>query len=232
VQDLLDTAIEPIAANPDLRNRILELRATHDRTIDEVSRDTLVDAHGVVDTSRARSVVESWSAYLDVHRAEITAIQLLAEARDRRVSFHDIQELADRIARPPYNWTPDLIWNAYVAIEAPNVRSRATHTLTDLVSLVRYTVGADDELVPYADHVRERYAAWLAQQEQAGVTFTEAERWWLDRMVSVIASSAGIDASDLDDAPFTERGGTDGALRDLGDRTADLIDVLNAELTA
>ena len=109
LQALLDAAVEPIAANPDLRNRILELRATHDRTIDEVSRDTLLDAHGVVDASRARSVVESWRAYLEEHRAEITAIQLLAEARDRRVSFHDIQELADRIARPPYNWTPDLL---------------------------------------------------------------------------------------------------------------------------
>nr|MBA3430759.1 DEAD/DEAH box helicase [Actinomycetota bacterium] len=192
----------------------------------------LIDAHGVVDTSRAKSVVESWRAYLDEHRAEITAIQLLAEPRDRRVSFHDIQELADRIARPPYNSTPDLIWNAYVAIEAPNVRRTPAHTLTDLVSLVRYTVGADAELVPYADLVRERYAAWLAQQEQAGVTFSEAERWWLDRMVSVIASSAGINASDLDDAPFTERGGTDGALRDLGDRAADLIEELNMELTA
>ena len=232
LQVLLDAAVEPIAASPDLRNRILELRATHDRTIDEVSRDTLVDAHGVVDTSRAKSVVESWRAYLDEHRAEITAIQLLGEARDRRVSFHDIQELADRIARPPYNWTPDLLWDAYVAIEAPNVRHSPAHTLTDLVSLVRYTVGTDDELVPYAELVRERYAAWLAQQQQAGVTFTDTEGWWLDRMVSVIASSAGINTSDLDDAPFTERGGTDGALRDLGDRAADLIDELNTELTA
>ena len=78
----------------------------------------------------------------------------------------------------------------------------------------------------------EKYAAWLTQQDQAGVTFTDTERWWLDRMVSVIASSAGITPDDLDDAPFTERGGTDGALRDLGDRAADLIDELNTELTA
>jgi type I restriction enzyme R subunit len=236
IQALLDAAVEPIAANPALRNRILELRATHDRTIDEVSRDTLVDAHGVVDTGRAKSVVASWRAYLDEHRNEITAIQFLGEARDskpgHRVSFNDIQELADRIARPPYSWTPDFIWDAYVAIEAPNVRRNPMHTLTDLVSLVRYTVGADDELVPYADIVRERYASWLVQQEQAGVTFAETERWWLDRMVSVIASSAGISASDLDDVPFTERGGTDGALRDLGDRAAELIEELNAELTA
>jgi type I restriction enzyme R subunit len=59
VQALLDSAVEPIAANPALRTRILELRAKHDQVIDEVSADLLLDAHGVVDTDRARSVVES-----------------------------------------------------------------------------------------------------------------------------------------------------------------------------
>ncbi|KQY58573.1 DEAD/DEAH box helicase [Aeromicrobium sp. Root495] len=230
--DLIDSAIEPIAANPTLRQRILELRATHDRVIDEVSKDVLLDAHGVVDPGRAKSIVDSWRAYLDEHRSEITAIQLIGEAKERRIAFDDIRELADRIARPPYNWTPDIIWDAYVAIEAPNVRQTPQHTLTDLVSLLRYTVGTDNELVPYADRVHEKYVGWLNQQDQAGVTFGAKERWWLDRMVSVIASSAGITADDLDDAPFSERGGTDGALRDLGDRTADLINELNTELTA
>lgn len=232
VVELVETAIEPIAANPELRNRILELRRAHDRIIDEVNRDELLEAGGVIDTSRARSIVESWRAYLDEHRDQITAIQLAYEADERRIDFAYIQELADRISRPPYNWTPDIIWNAYVAVEAANVRNSPTHTLTDLVSLMRYTVGTDDELVSYADRVRERYVGWLAQQEQAGVTFTDRERWWLDRMVSIIASSAGIRPKDLDDAPFTERGGIDGALRDLGDRTADLIDELNSELSA
>ena len=247
VQDLLDRAIEPIAANPDFRNRILELRATHDRTIDEVSKDQLIDASGVIDTDRAKTVVESWKAYLEEHRSEITAIQLLSEARERRVSFPDIQELAERISRPPYNWTPDLIWDAYVALEesapplveeGPQRPSRdlasrlSQRTLTDLISLLRFTLGTDDELVPYADRVRERYTAWLAQQEQAGTVFSERERWWLDRMVSVVAASAGISADDLDEAPFTERGGVDGALRDLGDRAESVIEDLNAELTA
>jgi len=232
VQDLLDAATKPFAANPELRGRILELRATHDRVIDEVNKDVLLDAHGVVDTSRATSVVESWAAYLIEHRDEITAIQILTEARERRVGFADIQELADRISRPPYNWTPDLIWDAYAAVDVDRVRRSDHHTLTDLVSLLRYTVGVDQELVPYADRVRERYAAWLAQQEQAGTSFSLLERWWLDRMVEVIGASAGITAHDLDEAPFTEKGGVDGALRDLGDRAGDLLDQLNTELTA
>ncbi|MDE9365687.1 type I restriction-modification enzyme R subunit C-terminal domain-containing protein [Luteipulveratus sp. YIM 133132] len=233
VQRLLDDATKPLAANPDLRNRILELRATHDRIVDEVSVDTLLDASGVVDKSRAESVVESWRAYLEEHRAEITAIQLLGESRERRIAFPDIQELADRISRPPYNWTPDLIWASFEVLDAGKVKHSARHTLTDLVSLLRYTVGVDQELVPYADRVRERYAGWLAQQAQSGTTFSALERWWLDRMVEVIASSAGIDPEDLDEAPFTERGGVDGALRDLGeDRAELLLQQLNSELTA
>ena len=224
--------MKPLASNPDLRARILELRRVHDRVVDEVSADVLLDAYGVVDPNKATSLVESWRAYLDEHRAEITAIQLLTEAKELRISFSDIKELADRIARPPYNWTPDIIWNAYVALDPQFAAKSDHHTLTDLVSLVRFTVGVDDKLIPYVERVKEKYAAWLAQQEQAGVTFTDSERWWLDNMVKVIANSAGIRSEDLDDAPFTERGGTDGALRDLGDRAADLIDELNSELTA
>jgi len=152
--------------------------------------------------------------------------------RERRVGFADIQELADRISRPPYNWTPDLIWDAYAAVDVDRVRRSDRHTLTDLVSLLRFTVGVDQELVPYVDLVRERYAAWLAQQEQAGTSFSPLERWWLDRMVEVIGASAGITAHDLDEAPFTEKGGVDGALRDLGDRVGALLAQLNTELTA
>lgn len=231
-REAIDRAIEPLASNPELRNRILELGAAHDRVIDEVSRDELIEAGGVVDTDKARSVVESWAAYLGEHRDEITALQVGYEVGERRIDFAVIEGLAARISRPPHNWTTDVIWNAYAAVDGAKVRKSATHTLTDLVSLIRYATGVDDELVPYGERVRERYAAWLAQQEQSGAVFTEIERWWLDRMVSVIASSAGIRVEDLDDAPFTERGGTDGAIRDLGERAAELIDELNAELTA
>ena len=125
-----------------------------------------------------------------------------------------------------------LIWTAYEAIEVDRVRHADRHTVTDLVSLVRFTLGEDDELVPYADKVRERYAAWLAQQEQSGVQFTDRQRWWLDRIVEVIATSAGVSADDLDNAPFAERGGVDGALRDLGPQAGTYLHELNAELTA
>jgi len=232
IRDLIMEATKPLASNPDLRTRMLELRQAKDRVIDEVSVDKLVDAHGVVDTDRARSIVESWAAYVEEHKDEITAIQVLQEAKERRISFDDIKELADRIQRPPHSWTPDLLWAAYEAVEGTKVRKSKVHTLTDLVALLRYTMGVDMELVPYAEVVRERYAAWLVQQEQVGVVFDENERWWLDRMAEVIAASAGLTEDALDQMPFSERGGIDGAVSGLGDRVVPLMVELNERLTA
>ncbi len=235
--DLLIGAVAPLAGNPALRERILEIRASHDLVIDEMSVDVLLDAHGVADVDRAREIVTSWRGYVDDHRDEIAALHLLyAGGGAGKVSYAELRELAERIKRPPHNWTPDLIWNAYAVIEVdpthPKVRRADRHTVTDLVSLVRFTLGQDNELVPYAENVRQRYAGWLLQQEQAGVAFTERQRWWLDRIADVIAQSAGITPEDLDKTPFTERGGIDGALRDLGAQTANFVARLNQELTA
>ncbi|MGC3954342.1 MAG: type I restriction-modification enzyme R subunit C-terminal domain-containing protein [Propionicimonas sp.] len=232
VEQLIEDAIRPLAANPDLRGRILELRRSHDRIVDESNPDTLLDAYGVIDPNRARDIVDSWRDYLAEHRDEITALQVIETARTRRVLFDAIKELADRIARPPRNWTLDLIWNAYEQVEIGRVRHTDHTRVTDLVQLLRFTVEIDDELIPYADQVQERYDGWLLQQEQAGASFTPTQRWWLDNMATVIATSAGIDPADLDAAPFLERGGVDGALRDLGDDAGDLLESLNEELTA
>jgi type I restriction enzyme R subunit len=232
-QALVDRATRPLAANPELRNRILELRTSHDQVIDEVSVDVLLDARGLVDVARARDVVQRWSQYLAENRDEITALQLLySQPRDPRVTFAELRELAERIKRPPYNWTPDLLWRAYEAIDTRRVKHADRSTVIDLIQLVRFTVGLDGSLVPYADKVRERYAAWLTQQQQNGAAFTDRQRWWLDRIADVIATSAGITPDDLDNAPFTDRGGLDGAIADLGDETGEYLAVLNTELTA
>ncbi len=233
IADLVKRAVEPIAANLPLLQRLLEIRQSHDLIIDEVNRDVLRDASGVIDVERAREIVSSWREYLNENKDEITALEVLFNQRVHpRVAYRELAELAERIKRPPRQWTVDTIWNAYAALDGDKVHPANRHTATDLVALVRYTVGYEGELVPYADAVDERYKNWLAQQAQAGVGFTDRERWWLDRIADVIAQSAGVSVDDLDSAPFTERGGIDGASRDLGDRAATLLEDLNMVLTA
>lgn len=185
----------------------------------------------MIDTERAREVVSDWRGYLDTHRDEITALELLYTPGNK-VGFAELKELADRIERPPHRWTPDLLWNAYLALDVEHVRRADRHTVTDLISLVRFALEQESELVPYAQTVQEKYAAWLIAQEQAGAAFTETQRWWLDRIADVVAQANGITVDDLEQAPFTERGGVDGAVRDLGACAEALLDQLNAELSA
>lgn len=117
-------------------------------------------------------------------------------------------------------------------IEIHKARHADRHTVADLVSLIRFALGTDNELVHSASKVEGRRAGWLAQQARAGASFPEQQRWCLDRIADVIATSAGVTVEDLDNAPFTERGGVDGALRDLGGEAARYLEQLNTELTA
>lgn len=229
----IEQIITPIASNPQLRQRILEIRLSHDLIFDEGNKDELLDARGVVDNSKAKSLVESWIRYIEDNKNEITAIQMLySKPKGVSITYKEIKELAERIRRPHPTWTVDVIWNAYLALEPTKVRKSAVHTTTDLVSLVRFTLGQMNELVPYVQLVEERYAAWLLQQDNLGVTFTDNQRWWLDRIKDAIAQSAHFDAKDLEMSPFTERGGTDGVLADLGTSVTSLIDSMNMELAS
>ncbi|MCU1498530.1 MAG: box helicase [Acidimicrobiales bacterium] len=229
----IDAAMAPLAGNPALRQRLQELRVSHDRVIDEVTVDVLLSAGGVVDTDKCRNVVTSWRQYLEDNKDEITAIQILYSGdHAAEVTFANLAELAEKIKSPPQSWTVGVLWAAYQALDPEHVKHSDRHTATDLISLIRYTLERQPDLVPYAVGVEERYANWLAQQAQAGAAFTDDQRWWLDRIKDAIIQANGLTIDDLDRAPFTERGGIDGAAAALGADAQALINDLNRELVA
>jgi type I restriction enzyme, R subunit len=233
MKEFIRELVTPLAGNAPLRQRLLEIRQSHNILVDEVSKDVLLSAEGVVDTGKAKSLVESWLQYLEDNRDEITAIQMLySKPQGVQVTFKEIKELAERIQRPHPTWTVDVLWNAYLALEPTKVRKSAVHTTTDLVSLVRFSLGQVNELVPYAQLVEERYQGWLLQQENQGVRFTDSQRWWLDNIKNAITQSAHFEVQDLELSPFTERGGTDGVIQELGSQVVDLIESLNKELAS
>jgi type I restriction enzyme R subunit len=79
----------------------------------------------------------------------------------------DIKALADAISSPPRQWTPEKLWRAYETLEKSKVRGAgAERLLTDIVSIVRFALHQERELVPHAERVRARFQTWLAQQER------------------------------------------------------------------
>ncbi len=79
--------------------------------------------------------------------------------------------------------------------------------LTDLVSLVRFELQRDNELVPFEAIVELRFEAWLRRQREAGRAFTPEQRVWLEAIRDHIATSVTITKDDFEYTPFQERGG-------------------------
>ncbi len=147
---------------------------------------------------RARQTAESFRAFIEEHKDEITALQILYSRPYRqRLDVQGDQGARARDRRPPYQWTPEKLWQAYEALERSKVRGSGGRVLTDLVSLVRFALEQEDELVPYPELVDERFQAWLLAQENAGRTFTPAQLAWLERIRDHVAASLAISARGL-----------------------------------
>jgi type I restriction enzyme R subunit len=233
-KQLIEAAVEPLATNPKLRERLVEIRRSYEQTIDEFSRDEVIAAGYSIDSAdRARQTVDSFREFIEQHKDEITALQILySRPYHQRPTFKEIKELANAIGRPPYQWTPESLWAAYEALDRSKVRGSGGHVLTDIVSLVRFALEQENELVPYPERVTEQFRAWLLQQDNAGRRFTPEQLAWLDRIRDHVAAALAITTDDFDYTPFVEQGGIGKAHEVFGDDLVPMLGELNEALAA
>ena len=231
---MLTYALEPLASNPDLRNAILDVRRSYEQTIDEVSKDVVLFAgHSAEAREKASALVASFREYIEEHKDDIRALQVLySRPHKERLTFAEVKELARAIERPPRQWTPDILWHAYELLDQSKVRGSGGRMLTDIVSLVRYTLHQDDELVPFRDQVEQRFAAWLNSQAQRGIMFTAEQKQWLMWIKENIAGELGIAPESFQYTPFVEHGGIGRAVQVFGNRLSPLLDELTEVLAA
>lgn len=234
-QKLLKAAVAPIASNPKWRNQLLAFRDRHELTFDVVSIDEVREASFSEDSrEKARKLVTSFEQFIQDHRDEIAALEILySRPYQARLRLGDIKKLAEMIKAPPRSWTPERIWNAYEVLQKDKVRGAGgSRLLTDIVSLVRVALHPEEDLVPFKDRVEERYQSWLAQQETAGRAFTSEQREWLGLMRDQIVGSLEIAEEDLDDSPFSQRGGLGRAHQVFGAELGKILEELNEVLAA
>jgi type I restriction enzyme R subunit len=151
----------------------------------------------------------------------------------QRLRGDDVKALAALIHAPPRSWTPDTLWRAYETLRKDKVKgSGAQRLMTDVVSLVRFALHQDDELIPYADKVSERFAAWLLQQENGGRKFTDEQRKWLTAIRDHVAATMEVEMDDLGYVPFVALGGVGKAYKVFGPELGKILDELNEALAA
>jgi type I restriction enzyme, R subunit len=227
----LQQATEPLA-NPALRELILKLKQKADLIIDTVTQDALLHAGFAEEASdRAQQLVQSFEAFIQQHKDEITALQILYNRPVRApLRFEDIKTLADALHAPPHLIDESALWQAYAALQKGKVKgSKQKRLLTDIVSLVRFAMQQDNELVPYPERVQANFKAWLAQHGQA---FTPEQQHWLEMIRDHIAANLGIELEDFDYAPFSQQGGLGRVHQLFGEQLPRVMDELNRELAA
>lgn len=230
-------ATKTLMATPKLRKLLLDLRQKYEQIVDEVSKDVLlVDQTGysAAAKERAQAIVQSFEEFLATHRDEVEALQFFYSVpHKKRLRYKDIQALADAISAPPRSWTPEALWRAYETLDASKVRgASAGRLLTDVVSLVRFALHQEGELVSHTERVQARYENWLAQQANKGRAFTDEQRRWLDMMKDHIATSAEVEVDDFELTPFTDEGGLARASKVFGESLRAVVRELNEVLAA
>jgi type I restriction enzyme R subunit len=226
-------AVRPLC-DPKLRAMLVEIKRKNEITIDHVSQDIVLEAGFSTEAlERARSIVKSFEQFIEEHKDEITALQVLySKPYRQRLRFEDVKELADRIQAPPYLWTESQLWQAYAALEKDKVRGASgKRILTDLVSLVRFAMHQEPELIPFPETVQGRFATWLAQQEAHGRPFTDEQHEWLRLIRDHIVGNLQIEVDDFEYAPFNQRGGIGRVSRAFGEDLTRVLEELNSALT-
>jgi type I restriction enzyme R subunit len=227
-------AAKPLC-DPALRQLILDIKAKNEITIDHVSQDQVIEAgFSTAALDRAKGLVHSFEQFIADNKDEITALHILySQPYKQRLTFEAVKDLADRIEAPPYLWNESQLWQAYAALEKSKVKGASgQRILTDLVSLVRFAIHQDNELIPFPERVDANFKTWLAAQENAGKPFNSEQLRWLEMIRDHIAANLGIEPDDFEYAPFSQHGGLGKVYLLFGDELNSLIDQLNESLAA
>jgi len=244
---MADAACAPFDL-PALRDALAKAKQDAEQILDTVTVDTVLSqGFDATAKDKAMAVLKSFRDYIERHRAEITALQLLySRPYQQRLTEPMLKELETRLKSEFGPRPVDTLWRTYeVSMASAGAGERATGLagkpvvkknpacrFADLVSLVRFALEQQPVLEPFADSVTTRFNEWLQDKANAGVTFAPDQLAWLHLIRDHIATSLSFEPDDFDYAPFSQRGGLGKAHQLFGEQLPRLLDELNEVLAA
>jgi type I restriction enzyme R subunit len=233
-EQLADEACAPFD-QPAMRDALAKAKQDAEQTIDTVTIDTVIE-HGYSAAAKAKAegLVKTFRDYIEQHRAEIAALEILYSRPYRqRLTEKMLKELEQKLRDTDATWNEELLWRAFATTAPDKVKGRSSvNRFADLVPLVRFALEQQPVLEPFAESVSARFDSWLAQKAETGAAFTTDQRAWLELIRDHIATSLSIEPDDFDYAPFSQRGGLGKAHQLFGEQLPHLLEELNEVLAA
>jgi len=235
MHDLMEAASAPFR-DPKVREWLAETKRVLDQTIDTISEDFLIGAVVSKEAEeRSKVIADSFEDWIDEHKDEIIALQMLYERPRRETpSYKQVKELHRKLMAASASLNPKTVWQAYSTIAETQDRPRqgtGGQAMADIVQLIRHALDPETEVLqPFSSIVESRFDQWMEAQESAGFVYDEEQLRWLHDIADHIGGSLEIHANDFDYAPFFKNGGLGKAHTLFGNRLNPILSELNEVL--
>ncbi|MGL4599192.1 MAG: type I restriction-modification enzyme R subunit C-terminal domain-containing protein, partial [Bacteroidia bacterium] len=217
----------------ELNAYIENVRKIHAQIIDHINPDTLLHVGwDKENTDKAETLVQDFSAWIALHKDEITALQIFYSQpyRRRELTYGMISEVYELLKNEKPLLAPLQVWRAYEQLGQGNGTPKTE--LIALVSLIRKVSGIDANLTTFDKTVDKNFQDWVFRKQAGPLKFTEEQMQWLRMMKEYVATSFHIAKDDFDLSPFIAQGGLTKMLNLFGDKTDEIMDELNEALVA
>ena len=176
---------------PALRDALAKAKQDAEQTIDTITVDAVISSgFDAAAKAKAESLIKTFRDYIETHKAEITALQILySRPYKQRLTENMLKDLEAALRKEPAFGTDPVntIWRAFEqARQLPTEDTEHTEKksgsgssvssvysvgkksgvrrFADLVSLVRFALDQQPVLEPFSESVNARFDSWLNQK--------------------------------------------------------------------
>lgn len=235
-EQLVNAACAPFD-DPKLREGIETARREREQIIDHVNLDqVLVSDFSEQAIHNAEKLIQTFTAFIEQHKDEIAALSFFYQQPYQRLAltFAMIETLHEQLQKPPLLLTTEKLWSAYSRVQPTKTQGQnQKRQLTDIIALVKFAIGIDQELKPFADQVDGKFKHWIFRHNaQRATAFTPEQTEWLRLIKDHIAASCCIERNDFDYSPFADKGGLQKVWGLFEQDLDKIMNELNGELVA
>lgn len=226
----------------ELNEYIENVRKTHEQLIDHINPDKLITAAwDKTVAANAEVLIKDFSAWMEAHKNEITALQIFYNQpwRRREVTYSMIKEVLEKLRADKPLLAPLHVWRAYESLGKlgtgypPTASGSPKNELVAIISLIRMATGMDASLTPFDKTVDRNFQQWILKKNAGQHNmFNEEQMQWLRTIKEYIATSFHIENDDFELSPFNAMGGLGKFWMLFGDTSDNIIEELNETLVA
>jgi len=225
-EELVSIACRPFD-NPKFRFIILSIKKKNTQLINNNSLEEAAK-------ERSGDVIFKFKSFLESHKNDIPLIEIISSSKNGHINidFEEIKGVTKELRKPPYEITPEDVWNAFQRIDPEKVKPIGDKkNPANIIALTQFALGKIDTLEPFLDKVGIKFNEWLERQKEEGKKFTEEELDWLNMMKNYYSTFLEISMTSFNQPPFVNKGGAAKAYKLFGHDLNKILFELNETLT-